>query len=141
MTASTIPEPPCGGHQALGCIIQGVGSSLTWLLGLLCASSPVLFQQDRLPAADPGRDNDVHAIYSRVNDHSPDQDKLYLVAPETSKVFIRATVVSKSRPTILPIFGKSVLISIAAKTPSTPFRSPCQRQSRMSSSIRTFRRN
>jgi hypothetical protein len=58
---------------------------LTWLLGLLCASAPVLFQQDRLSAADPGRDNDVQAIYSGVIDHSPNQDKLYLIAPETSQ--------------------------------------------------------
>jgi hypothetical protein len=58
---------------------------LTWLLGLLCASAPVLFQQDSLPAADPDRDNDVQVIYSGVIDHSPNQDKLYLIAPETSQ--------------------------------------------------------
>jgi hypothetical protein len=61
-------------------------SRLTWLLGLLCASAPVLFQQDRLPAADPDRDNDVQAIYSWVITHLAEPDKLYLIAPETRQV-------------------------------------------------------
>lgn len=60
-------------------------SRLTLFLGLFCCSAPVLFQQDRPTAADPGRDNDVRAIYSWLITHSPDQDKLYLIAPETSQ--------------------------------------------------------
>ena len=59
-------------------------SRLTLLLGLLCASAPVLFQQDRRPA-DTNRDNDAQAIYSWLITHSADQDKLYLIAPETSQ--------------------------------------------------------
>jgi hypothetical protein len=52
---------------------------------MLCASAPVLFQQDRPQAADPDRDNDVRAIYSWLITHSADQDKIYLIAPETSQ--------------------------------------------------------
>ena len=59
-------------------------SRLTWLLGLLCAGAPVLFQQDRF-AADLDRDNDIRAIYSWLITHSAGQDKLYLIAPETSQ--------------------------------------------------------
>ena len=67
-----------------GCIIQGVRKArLTWLVGLLCASAPSLFQQDRLPAADPDRGNDARAIYSWLITHSTGQDPLYLIAPET----------------------------------------------------------
>lgn len=58
-------------------------SRLTLLLGLSCASAPVLFQQDRPTAADPDRDNDVRAIYSWLITHSTGQDQLYLIAPET----------------------------------------------------------
>ena len=58
-------------------------SRLTWLLGLLCASAPSLFQQARLPAADPNLDNDVRAIYSWLITHSTGQDRLYLIAPQT----------------------------------------------------------
>jgi len=65
-------------------MIQGVRLSRpTWLLGLLCASALVLFQQERPPAADDDRDNDVRAIYSWLITHSAGQDKLYLIAPET----------------------------------------------------------
>ena len=49
------------------------------LLGLLCASTPVVLQQERPPVADPGRDNDVRAIYSWLVTQSAD----YLIAPET----------------------------------------------------------
>ena len=45
----------------------------------------MLFQQDTPPAADTDRDNDVRAIYSWLITHSADQDKLYLIAPETSQ--------------------------------------------------------
>ena len=58
-------------------------SQLTWLLGLLCAGAPVLFQQDRPPGAEPDRENDVRAIYSWLVTHSAGQNKLYLIAPET----------------------------------------------------------
>ena len=58
-------------------------SRLTLLLGLLCASAPVLFQQDIPTAADTDRDNDVGAIYSWLITHSTGQDQLYLIAPET----------------------------------------------------------
>jgi hypothetical protein len=60
-------------------------SRLIWLLWLLCASATLLFQQDRHPVADTDRDNDVRAIYSWLITHSADQDKLYLIAPETSQ--------------------------------------------------------
>jgi hypothetical protein len=53
------------------------------LLGLLCASAPVLLQQDTPPAADPDRDNDVRAIYSWLITNSTGQDKLFLIGPET----------------------------------------------------------
>ena len=33
--------------------------------------------------ADRGRDNDVRTIYSWLLTHSAEQDKLYLIAPET----------------------------------------------------------
>jgi hypothetical protein len=46
-------------------------------------SAPDLIEQDRPPAADPDRDNDVQAVYSWLINHSAKQDKLYLVAPET----------------------------------------------------------
>jgi len=82
-----MPETPVLRTLAFECIIQCVRlmSRLTWLVGLLCASAPVLFQQDRLPASDPDRDNDARAIYSWLITHSADQDKLYLIAPETSQ--------------------------------------------------------
>ena len=83
----SMPETPVLRTLAFECIIQCVRlmSRLTWLVGLLCASAPVLFQQDRLPASDPDRDNDARAIYSWLITHSADQDKLYLIAPETSQ--------------------------------------------------------
>ena len=56
---------------------------LSCLLTLLCAGAPVLFPQDRSPAADPDRDKDVQAIYSWVITHSTAPDRLYLIAPET----------------------------------------------------------
>ena len=58
---------------------------LAYLLGLLFAGAPLLFQQDRLPASDPARDNDVQSIYSWLITHSAVQDKLYLIAPETQQ--------------------------------------------------------
>ena len=58
-------------------------SRLTWLFCLLCATAPALFQQDTHPAADPVQDSDVRAIYSWLVTHSTDQDKLFLIAPET----------------------------------------------------------
>lgn len=69
---------------ALGCIIQGVLKARPiWLVGLLCAGAPALFQQVRPTAADPVWDNEVRAIYSWLITHSPGQDQLYLIAPET----------------------------------------------------------
>jgi hypothetical protein len=56
---------------------------LSCLLALLCAGAPVLFPQDRSPAADPDRDKDVQAIYSWIITHSTAHDRLYLIAPET----------------------------------------------------------
>lgn len=69
----------------LGCIIQVVRlkPQLAWLVGLLCASASVLFPQPRPAQADRGRDNDVRTIYSWLLTHSAEQDKLYLIAPET----------------------------------------------------------
>ena len=54
-------------------------SRLARLISLLCASGPVLFQQDRTPVAD----SDRNAIYSWVIDHLTNQEKLVLIAPET----------------------------------------------------------
>lgn len=57
---------------ALGCIIQGVLKARPiWLVGLLCAGAPALFQQVRPTAADPVWDNEVRAIYSWLITHSP----------------------------------------------------------------------
>ena len=79
-----MPETSVLMTLAFGCIIQGVlKARLIWLVGLLCACAPVLFQQDRPTAADADRDNDVRAIYSWLITHSTGQDQLYLIAPET----------------------------------------------------------
>jgi hypothetical protein len=82
-----MPEIPTLSTPALGCIIQGMQLMfrLTWLLGLLCVSATALFQQ-KPPATDPDRDNDVRTIYSWLITHSADQDKLYLIAPETRQI-------------------------------------------------------
>jgi hypothetical protein len=60
-------------------------SRLTKLLIVLCACSPILFQQDQSPNTDPERDKDAQAIYSWVISHSTGEEKLYLIAPKTSQ--------------------------------------------------------
>lgn len=60
-------------------------SRLIGLLGVLCAGAPVLIPQDKPPAEDPGRNDDVRAIYSRIISHSTDQEKTHLIAPETTQ--------------------------------------------------------
>jgi hypothetical protein len=79
-----MPETPMLRKLAFGYIIQGVMKvRLVWLLGLLCASAPVLFRQGWLLAADPDQDDDARAIYSWLITHSTGKDQLYLIAPET----------------------------------------------------------
>ena len=60
-------------------------SRLTKLLIVLCASSRILFQQDRTPATDPDRDKDVQAIYSSVISQSTGPD-IHLIAPKTYQI-------------------------------------------------------
>jgi hypothetical protein len=69
----------------LGCIIQIVRlkSRLAWFLGLLCSSATVLFPQGRPAPIDRDRDSDIRTIYSSLLTYSDEQDKLYLIAPDT----------------------------------------------------------
>jgi hypothetical protein len=61
-----------------------VSSRPIQLLTVLCASAPVCFQQGKIPAPDPGRDRDVQAVYSWVINHSADDGKIILIAPQTN---------------------------------------------------------